>query len=57
VSIRAGERPQPGDVNENDRLPLIRKVAALIAPIQVIDREIVFGDKEEWIKWQRRHLL
>jgi hypothetical protein len=58
VAIRAGERPLPGDVNENDRLPLIRKVAALVAPIQVVrDKGILFGTKEEWVKWQRRHLL
>jgi Type VI immunity for VRR-NUC len=57
VLIRAGERPETGDVNRNERLPLVRKVAEAIEPaITIQQKGILFGDVDEFVKWQRRHL-
>lgn len=59
VAIQAGERPLAGDVNRNERLPLVRKVAQVIEPVQVVQEKgrIFTDDRDEWVNWQRRHLL
>jgi hypothetical protein len=58
VAIQAGADPEPGDVNRDERLPLVRKVAKLIEPVQAIQESaITFGDVDEYIRWQQRHLL
>lgn len=58
VAIQAGERPELGDRNRREALPLVRKVAAVVAPIQHVQRVGVFGflEVEEFVSWQRRHL-
>ena len=59
VAIQAGAAPDPGDRNRKESLPLIRKVAALIEPIQHIQTVGIFGflEVEDFANWQRRHLL
>lgn len=59
IAIRAGEKPEPGDRNRGDILPLIRRVAALIEPVQHIQTVAILSFKEvsDFVDWQRRHLL
>lgn len=61
VAIRAGDELRPGDVNDGDRLPLTRKVAAVLEPVTVLQRCAAFGfatpdPLTSFIEWQRRHL-
>ncbi len=58
IALQAGALPEPGDVNRNERLPLVRKIAALIGPVQFVQKlGIIFGDVDEFIAWQLRHVL
>lgn len=61
VAIRAGDELRPGDVNYGDRLPLTRKVAAVLEPVTIVQDYAVFGfDTDDpvtsFLEWQRRHL-
>jgi hypothetical protein len=58
VAIRAGLEPEAGDVNRGENLPLIRKVAELIEPVQHIQTVSIFGfdEVDDFVNWQRRHL-
>jgi hypothetical protein len=61
VAIRAGDELRPGDVNIGDRLPLTRKVAAVLEPVTIVQDYAAFGfDTDDpvtrFIEWQRRHL-
>jgi Protein of unknown function (DUF3396) len=61
VAIRAGDELRPGDVNYGDRLPLTRKVAAVLEPVTIVQDYAVFGFATEdpvtrFLEWQRRHL-
>lgn len=61
VAIRAGDELRPGDVNRGDRLPLTRKVAAVLEPVTSVQERAVFGfDVDDavtrFLEWQRRHL-
>jgi Type VI immunity for VRR-NUC len=59
VAIQADAEPRAGDRNRRDNLPRIRRVAEVIAPIQHIQEIGIFGFEEldEFIDWQKRHLL
>src|SRR5262249_31480970 len=58
VAIQARENPEPEDVTRNDRLPLVRKVAKLVEPVQMIQKSgIIFGPLDDFVRWQQRHLL
>ena len=61
VAIRAGDELRPGDVNYGDRLPLTRKVAAVLEPVIIVQERAAFGfDRDDpltrFLEWQRRHL-
>ena len=61
VAIRAGDELRPGDVNHGDRLPLTRKVAAVLEPVTIVQERAAFGfDRDDpltrFLEWQRRHL-
>ena len=61
VAIRAGDELRPGDVNYGDRLPLTRKVAAVLEPVTIVQDYCAFGfDCDDpltrFLEWQRRHL-
>lgn len=58
VLIRAGEKPEVGDVNRGQTLPLVRRVAALIEPVQFIQTEgiMLFEAVDDFVAWQKRHL-
>lgn len=61
VAIRAGDELRPGDVNQGDRLPLTRKVAAVLEPVTIVQERSAFGfDVDDavtrFLEWQRRHL-
>ncbi len=58
VAICCGEKPEPGDINRKDDLPLVRKVAELIQPVQYIQKQSMtgFSELDEYIAWQQRHL-
>ena len=61
VAIRAGDELRPGDVNYGDRLPLIRKVAAVLEPVTIVQERAAFGfatndPLTRFLEWQRRHL-
>lgn len=61
VAIRAGDELRPGDVNYGDRLPLTRKVAAVLEPVTIVQDYCAFGFAVDdvvtrFIEWQRRHL-
>lgn len=61
VAIRAGDELRPGDVNYGDRLPLTRKVAAVLEPVTITQERAAFGfDRDDplgrFLAWQRRHL-
>lgn len=59
ISIRSGKKPEPGDINRQEKLQSIRKVASLIKPVQHIQTVGIFGFEEvdEFVDWQTRHLL
>jgi hypothetical protein len=59
VMLRAGPRPEPGDVNRSENLPLLRKMAKVLAPgIQsgtpILDH--LFPSEESRERWERRHV-
>lgn len=61
VAIRAGDELRPGDVNYGDRLPLTRKVAAVVEPVTSVQERGAFGFETHdsltsFLEWQRRHL-
>lgn len=62
VAIRAGDELRPGDVNYGDRLPLTRKVAAVLEPAIIVQERAAFGfawaddPLTRFLEWQRRHL-
>jgi Protein of unknown function (DUF3396) len=61
VAIRAGDELRPGDVNYGDRLPLTRKVAAVLEPVTIVQERGAFGFATDdpltsFLEWQRRHL-
>jgi hypothetical protein len=62
VAIRAGDELRPGDVNYGDRLPLTRKVAAVLEPATIVQERAAFGfawaddPLTRFLEWQRRHL-
>lgn len=61
VAIRAGDELRPGDVNRGDRLPLTRKVAAVLEPVTSVQERAAFGFAADdpvtrFLEWQRRHL-
>lgn len=61
VAIRAGDELRPGDVNYGDRLPLTRKVAAVLEPVTSVQERGAFGfitddPLTSFLEWQRRHL-
>ena len=61
VAIRAGDELRPGDVNYGDRLPLTRKVAAVLEPVTIVQHRAAFGfathdGLTSFLEWQRRHL-
>ena len=61
VAIRAGDELRPGDVNYGDRLPLTRKVAAVLEPVTIVQDYCAFGFAVDdvvtrFLEWQRRHL-
>ena len=59
VAIQAGDVAEPGDRNRRDTLPLVRSVASVIEPVQHVQTVGIFGFEEvqEFVDWQRRHLL
>jgi Protein of unknown function (DUF3396) len=61
VAIRAGDELRPGDINYGDRLPLTRKVAAVLEPVTIVQHRAAFGFATgdvvtRFLEWQRRHL-
>jgi hypothetical protein len=61
VAIRAGDELRPGDINYGDRLPLTRKVAAVLEPVTIVQDYCAFGFSTDdpvtsFLEWQRRHL-
>jgi hypothetical protein len=60
--LRAGERPELGDVNRGDAAPLLRSVAAALEPVTFFDEDLhtlgsLFGGDEERVRlWERRLL-
>jgi Protein of unknown function (DUF3396) len=61
LAIRAGDELRPGDVNYGDRLPLTRKVAAVLEPVTIVQERAAFGFATDdpvtrFLEWQRRHL-
>jgi hypothetical protein len=61
VAIRAGDELRPGDVNYGDRLPLTRKVAAVLEPVTIEQERGAIGFATDdpltsFLEWQRRHL-
>jgi hypothetical protein len=61
VAIRAGDELRPGDVNYGDRLPLTRKVAAVLEAVTIVQDYAAFGFATDdpltsFLEWQRRHL-
>jgi hypothetical protein len=57
VLLQAGERSEPGDVESGDVLPLIRRVAKYLEPIQLYQRvAVLFDDLALCNEWLRRHL-
>ncbi|MEM7160637.1 MAG: type VI immunity family protein [Myxococcota bacterium] len=61
AAIVAGDELRPGDVNAGDRLPLTRKVAALLAPVTHTPTWGAIGFRVEdpmtrYLDWLRRHL-
>ena len=61
VLLVAGEAPDPGDRNRDQRLPLLRGVAASLEPVTFFDDKAIqtylFGDDEEkFAMWDRRLL-
>lgn len=59
IGIQAGARPELGDINRQDRLPLVREVAQLIEPVQYIQTSgiFLFDEVDDFVEWQKRHLL
>lgn len=62
LAIRAGDELRPGDVNAGDRLPLTRKIAAVLEPVTITQERAAFGfattddPVTRFLEWQRRHL-
>lgn len=61
VAIVAGDELRPGDVNQGDRLPLTRKVAALLEPVTHFPTWGAIGFRTDdpmtrFLEWLRRHL-
>ncbi|HYO51814.1 type VI immunity family protein [Archangium sp.] len=58
VVIQAGERPEVGDTNRKENLPLVRRVAKLLEPVTAVHRTGVFilPGVDSFVAWQRRHL-
>lgn len=59
VMLRVGERPEIGDVNRGDNLPLIRSLAKVLQPVMRFgDRFLnnLFLEEEDRERWERRHL-
>ncbi len=59
VMLRAGERPEPGDVNRAERLPLVRSLAKVLEPVckfGSVGLDNLFVDVEARERWERRHL-
>ena len=61
LMIRAGERPELGDVNRDETVPLLRSVAAALEPVTYFDDwkslGTLFGDDHDRVRaWERRLL-
>lgn len=59
--LRAGERPELGDVNHGDRAPLLRSVAGAIESVTYFEdvyslQKLFLHDEEQLLRWERRHL-
>jgi len=59
--LRAGERPEIGDVNRAELTPVLRSVAAAIEPVTFWNDWRSFGnlfgdDHDKVLRWERRHL-
>lgn len=59
IAIEAGDELRPGDLNRGDDLPLVRRVAALLEPVTLLQDLGAFGfagdPVQSFIDWQRRH--
>jgi hypothetical protein len=56
VALQAGPSPELGDVNKGQRLPLVRRVAALIEPITYTPITALGGFQlDEFQDYERRH--
>lgn len=61
VLLRAGDRPELGDVNRGERALLLRSVAAAIEPVTFFNDDgsldqLFDGDSDRVLKWERRNL-
>lgn len=59
VMIRCGQLPAEGDLNRDEKLPLVRAVAKVLEPVTLFgDRFLntLFRDEDERARWERRHL-
>jgi hypothetical protein len=61
VLLRAGERPELGDVNRAEFAPLLRSVAAAIEPVTYFGDwkslgDLFDDDEDRVLRWERRHL-
>jgi Protein of unknown function (DUF3396) len=59
--VRAGERPEIGDVNRAVFTPLLRSVAAAIEPVTYFNDwkslgQLFADDQDRVLRWERRHL-
>ena len=59
--LRAGSYPEVGDVNRNERLPLLRSVAQAIEPVSFfgdtrLETGVFRGDVDKFQRWERRFL-
>jgi hypothetical protein len=57
IAIIASEEPEVGDVNRNDRVESLRKVAAAIEPVTLFNDKmlnLMFEDVDDRDRWERR---
>jgi hypothetical protein len=61
--LQAGDRPEPGDVNNGEYLPLLRSLAKVLEPVMFFNDEAlgqlfeVDEDEEDLERWERRFFL
>jgi hypothetical protein len=59
VAIQAGVQPELGDTNRGDNLTLVRRVARVVEPVQLIQTSgiLIYEEVEDFVDWQKRHIL